>query len=117
MWESLTSIRQRAGGEPPPGGGRNAEEDFRGQKRCNATHASTTDPEALHYRKAQGTASMLCYQGHRVTENLSVRVVGAAVGWADWQGPTRDCPANSPAGAARPWARIATMTPAGSCWA
>ena len=32
-------------------GGRNAERDFRGQKRSNETHASTTDPDARLYRK------------------------------------------------------------------
>ena len=29
---------------PPAGGGRNAARDFHGERRRNATHASTTDP-------------------------------------------------------------------------
>jgi hypothetical protein len=33
----------------PPTGGRNPEAHFRGQKRSNATHASTTDPDARLY--------------------------------------------------------------------
>ena len=33
---------------------RNAEVDFRGEKRSNATHASTTDPDARLYRKSAG---------------------------------------------------------------
>ena len=37
-------------GEPPTGGGRNAERDFHGEKRSNETHASTTDPDARLYR-------------------------------------------------------------------
>src|SRR5215472_6706929 len=52
-WASMKSFRRRDGGEPPSGGGggRNEEADFRGEKRSNATHASTTDPDAKLYRK------------------------------------------------------------------
>ena len=52
-WASMKSFRPKDGsGEPPaPGGGRNRETDFHGQKRSNETHASTTDPEARLYRK------------------------------------------------------------------
>ena len=39
---------------------RNAEVDFRGEKRSNATHVSTTDPEARLYKKSPGTGAMLC---------------------------------------------------------
>ena len=43
--------------------------DFRGQKRSNSTHASTTDPDARLYRKSFGTESKLCYAGHVLMEN------------------------------------------------
>jgi transposase len=33
---------------------RNAEVDFRGERRSNATHASTTDPDARLFRKSRG---------------------------------------------------------------
>jgi len=39
---------------------RNAEIDFRGERRSNATHASTTDPDARLYKKSPGTGAMLC---------------------------------------------------------
>jgi hypothetical protein len=39
---------------------RNAEVDFHGQKRSNATHISTTDPDARLYRKGKGKESKLC---------------------------------------------------------
>ena len=42
---------------------RNAEVDFRGEKRSNATHASTTDPDARLYRKSPGTGAVLCFIG------------------------------------------------------
>jgi transposase len=49
--------------------GRNAERDFRGEKRSNQTHASTTDPDARLFKKAQGQAARLCHMGHLLMEN------------------------------------------------
>jgi hypothetical protein len=37
-----------------PDGGRNGEQNFRGKKRSNQTHESTTDPHARLYRKGNG---------------------------------------------------------------
>ncbi len=47
-WASLKSFRPKdePPSEDPPAQGRNEEVDFHGEKRSNATHASTTDPEA-----------------------------------------------------------------------
>ena len=50
------------GAEPPAGG--NAEVDFRGARRGNATHASTTDLDARLYRKERGREAKLCFIGH-----------------------------------------------------
>src|ERR671924_1274212 len=55
--------------------GRNAEVDFHGQKRSNATHASTTDPEARLYRKGRGKEARLCFMGHAMAENRHGLVV------------------------------------------
>lgn len=49
--------------------GRNAEVDFRGQKRSNATHQSATDPEARLRKKATGQESKLCFGLHALMEN------------------------------------------------
>jgi len=70
-WASMKSVRPKDGsGEPPaPGGGRNAEADFHGQKRSNDTHASTTDPDARLYRKGKGKETKLCFIGHGLMEN------------------------------------------------
>ena len=38
--------------------------DFRGEKRRNDTHQSTTDPECVLYRKAKGNEARLCFGGH-----------------------------------------------------
>ena len=58
---------------------RNAEVDFRGQKRSNATHASRTDPEARLYKKGDGQAAKLYHTGHAVTENRHGLVMAVAV--------------------------------------
>jgi transposase len=50
-------------------GGRNELVDFKGQKRSNETHQSTTDPEARLARKGEGKEAKLCYAGHIMTEN------------------------------------------------
>ena len=49
-WASMKSFRPKDGLGDPPGPGRNGERDFHGEKRSNATHGSTTDPEARLYR-------------------------------------------------------------------
>jgi hypothetical protein len=51
--------------------------DFRGAKRLNATHASTTGPDARLYRKSPGAAVMLCFMGHTLMENRSGLIVQA----------------------------------------
>jgi transposase len=56
---------------------RNAEVDFHGQKRSNATHASTTDPDARLYRKGRGKEASLCHMGHAMMENRSGLIVAA----------------------------------------
>ena len=54
---------------------RNEDVDFHGQKRTNATHASTTDPEARLFRKGKGKEAKLSYMGHATTENRHGLVV------------------------------------------
>ncbi len=79
-WCSMKSFRPKNGADdlpPDDPGGRNAEVDFRGEKRSNATHASTTDPDALLYRKSPGTGAKLCYMGHVLMENRNGLVVDA----------------------------------------
>jgi transposase len=79
-WASLKSFRPKDGGagEPPAsGGGRNQERDFHGEKRSNATHASTTDPDARLYRKGRGKEAKLCHMGHLLMENRHGLIVDA----------------------------------------
>ena len=65
---------------------RNAEVNFRGEKRSNATHASVTDPDARLYKKSPGAAAMLCFMGHTLMENRNGLVVQAELTHADGHG-------------------------------
>jgi len=86
-WASHKSFRPKDDSiDPPEGGGRNVEADWKGQPRSNATHASTTDPDARLYKKTANTASILCYQGHVLMENRSGLVINAMVTSADGYG-------------------------------
>lgn len=78
-WASMKSFRPKDGGGNPPDGGRNGERDFRGEKRSNETHASTTDPDARLYRKGNGRESVLCYIGHALMENRNGLAVAGRV--------------------------------------
>ena len=82
-WASHKSFQPKPDAGPddfPPSGpaapnptppSRNAERDWRGQKRSNETHASTTDPDARLARKSDGQSSILAYAGHVLMENRS----------------------------------------------
>ena len=84
-WASLKSFRPRD--EDPSagdgsgnhfradGGGRNPEVDFRGQRRRNETHVSTTDPEARLAKKGPGKEARLCFEGHVLMDNRQGLVV------------------------------------------
>ncbi|GHV96789.1 DDE transposase [Spirochaetia bacterium] len=75
-WASQKSFRARDGSDnPPEGGKKNPTVDFKGTKRSNETHASTTDPEALLYKKNEGDKACLCYLGHALMENRNGLVV------------------------------------------
>ena len=68
---------------------RNAEVDFRGERRSNGRHwsaigpsdngdhASITDPDARLFRKSRGTGAILCFMGHTLMENRNGLIVQA----------------------------------------
>jgi transposase len=76
-WASMKSFRPRDGSGEPPTGGRNGTRNFRGERRTNQTHASTTDPDALLYRKGPGMEARLCFLGHVLMENRNGLLVDA----------------------------------------
>lgn len=84
-WASHKSFKPKndSGGDGEGPKGRNVEADWRGKKRSNGTHASTTDPEARLYRKSVNTAATLCFSGHLLMENRSALIVDAELTTAD----------------------------------
>jgi hypothetical protein len=78
-WASMKSFRPKDGSGEPPSPGRNGERNFHKEKRSNETHASTTDPDARLYRKADGRESRLCFMGHVLMENRNGLAVDAAL--------------------------------------
>ena len=93
-WASNKSFKPNDRGDDDTDGngfkGRNAEVGFKGQKRSNTTHTSTTDPEAVLFRKSNNAAAELSYMGHLLIENRTALIVGAELtqttGYAE-----RDC--------------------------
>jgi len=74
--KSLRPIEEGEGEEPPAsGGGRNPDVDWRGERRGNESHRSSTDPEARLARKGDGREARLCYAGHTLIENRNGLIV------------------------------------------
>jgi len=83
-WASHKSFKpKKAPAAAPAGQGRNAEADWRGARRRNDTHRSTTDPEARLFRKSAGTTAILCFMGHLLIENRNGLIIDADLARAD----------------------------------
>ncbi|MBM4029814.1 MAG: IS5 family transposase [Planctomycetes bacterium] len=83
-WASQKSLRPIGSDDKEPSADPgNPTVDFRGEKRSNATHRSTTDPEARLYRKGNGKESKLSYAGHVLMENRSGLAVDGRLTIAD----------------------------------
>jgi transposase len=78
-WAGQKSFKPRQPGDtPPPATGSdpgNPTVNFRGEKRTNDTHASTTDSDARLYKKATGQEAKLAFLGHVLMENRHGLVV------------------------------------------
>jgi transposase len=81
-WASQKSFRPRDE-EPPTNTGGNPTVNFHGQRRTNATHQSSTDPDARLYKKARGREARLGYLGHVLMEHRSGLIVRTQVTPAD----------------------------------
>jgi transposase len=72
-WASHKSFK------PKDGDGDDDGANFHGQTRKNDSHASTTDPDARLYRKANGKEAKLAYFGHALMENRNGLAVAGTV--------------------------------------
>ncbi len=83
-WASHKSFKRKdRGGEQPPDDPGNPSSDFHGEERSNATHQSTTGPEARWARKGPGKEAKLSYAGHVLMENRNGIAVNSQVTQAD----------------------------------
>ncbi len=85
--------RRTLAGTPPPEAPSdddpgNPTVNFRGQRRTNATHRSTTDPDARLARKAPGEAAQPSYTVNGIMENRHRLLLG--IGVERFQGPTSE---------------------------
>jgi transposase len=78
-WASHKSFKPKAGAGRPPDDPKNPTVNFHGDTRRNATHQSTTDPDARLYKKGGGHEAKLAYLGHLLTENRHGLIVDTAV--------------------------------------
>jgi len=92
-WASHKSFVPKDGSGPDKPAGRNPEADFKGKTRSNATHQSTTDPQARLYKKGEFAEAKLRYMTHALSENRNGLVVDVestqATGRAEWEAAIR----------------------------
>jgi transposase len=74
-WASHKSFVPKDGSGPDKPAGRNPEADFKGKARSNATHQSTTDPQARLYKKGEFTEAKLRHRAHALAGNRNGLVV------------------------------------------
>ncbi len=84
-WASHKSFKRKDGSDQqtPPDDPGNPTVDFHGERRSNATHQSTTDPEARLAKKGRGKEAKLSYAGHVLMENRTGIAVNACVNLAE----------------------------------
>lgn len=76
-WASLKGFQAKDKQDAPPDDPGNPTVDFHGQERCNETHESKTDPDALLARKGKGKEAKLSYNGNLLVENRNGLIVNA----------------------------------------
>jgi transposase len=74
-WAGHKSFKRKGNLQNPPDDPSNPSVDFHGERRTNATHQSTTDPEARLAKKGAGKEARLCYAGHVQMDNRHGLVV------------------------------------------
>lgn len=78
-WASFKSLKRKDGEPPKSGPDGTGMVDFRGEKRSNATHESSTDPEAKLMRKGNGQPAKLSFGAHALMENRSGLLIDVAI--------------------------------------
>ena len=124
-WASLKSFQRKDEPPAPPDDPGNPTVNSHGERRSNATHASTTDPDARLARKGKAQEAKLFYTGHVLMENRNGLAVGACVipasGYAERGGAGAARGSWRRAGASRSGPTRGTtrgiLSPPPACWA
>lgn len=85
-WASFKSFKRKDGKgkkSAPPDDPGNPTVNFRGEKRSNETHESTTDPEARLAKKSEGKEAKLSYSAHALIENRNGLLMNFVIDTAD----------------------------------
>ncbi len=83
-WASHKSFKRKDGSDQqPPDDPGNPTVDFHGERRSNATHQSTTDPQARLAKKGAGKEAKLSFAGHVLMENRNGIAVNGCVTLAE----------------------------------
>ena len=81
-WASFKSLTAKDGSDdhrPPPDDPGNPSIDWKNEKRSNATHQSTTDPDARMYKKSKGSQCRMAFLGHALMENRNGLVFATTI--------------------------------------
>jgi len=78
-WAGLKRFQRKGQKNESPDDPGNPTIDFHGEERCNDTHESTTDPDALLARKGNGKEAKLSYNGNLLIENRNGLIVTTEV--------------------------------------
>ena len=78
-WAGQKSFTRKDQPRDPPDDAGNPTINFRGERRSNQTHQSTTDPDSRLFKKATGHEAKLAYLGEVLMENRHGLVVDACV--------------------------------------
>jgi hypothetical protein len=78
-WAGLKSFQRKDVPPAPPDDPSNPTVNFHGERRSNATHASTTDPDARLFRKGAAQEARLYFQGHVLMDHRHGLAVGGRV--------------------------------------
>ena len=90
-WASAKSFKKKDDDDStPPDDPGNPSVDFHGEKRSNATHESSTDPDARRARKGVGKEAKLAYSAHALMENRNGLIVDLQIDLADGRAERRN---------------------------
>jgi IS5 family transposase len=78
-WASFKSLKRKDGTPPKSGSDGTGMVDFKGEKRGNKTHESSTDPEAKLMKKGDGQPAKLTFGAHALMENRNGLLVDLTI--------------------------------------